>query len=188
MLLGPVQLVVFGLQNDRMKGDVARELQAAGQSGAIRVLDALAILKTPDGKVISLGASDLSPDQRAAFGSVVGALMGFGALGTGEGADVGAELGAAAFAKQNFGLSQEDIQGIAKDIPPGKTAVMVLIEHRWAVPLKEAFERAGGVMLAQGMVRPETLIGAGVNLAASVRAADQIGPSYSDTSYGMQAN
>jgi hypothetical protein len=65
---------------------------------------------------------------------------------------------------------------------------MVLIEHRWAVPLKEAFERAGGVMLAQGMVRPETLIGAGANLAASVQAADQIGSSYNETSYGMQAN
>ena len=188
MLLGPVQLLVVGLPNDRMKGDVARELQAASRSGAIRVLDALAILKTPDGKVISLGASDLTPDERAAFGSLIGALMGFGAMGTFEGAQAGAELGAAAFAQQNFGLSQEDIQGIAKDIPSGKTAVMVLIEHRWAVPLKEAFERAGGVMLAQGMVRPETLIGAGVNLAASVRAADQIRPSYSDTSYGMQAN
>lgn len=188
MLLGPVQLLVVGLPNDRMKGDVARELQAASRSGAIRVLDALAILKTPDGKVISLGASDLTPDERAAFGSLIGALMGFGAMGTFEGAQAGAELGAAAFAQQNFGLSQEDIQGIAKDIPSGKTAVMVLIEHRWAVPLKEAFERAGGVMLAQGMVRPETLIGAGVNLAASVRAADQIGPSYGDTSYGMQAN
>ena len=188
MLLGPVQLLVFGLQNDRMKGDVARELRAASQSGAIRVLDALAILKTPDGKVISLGASDLSPDERTAFGAVVGALMGFGALGTGEGADVGAELGAAAFAQQNFGLSQEDIQGIAHDIPPGMTAVMVLFEHRWAVPLKEAFERAGGVMLAQGMVRPETLIGAGVNLAASAQAADQLGTSYSDASSGMQAS
>jgi uncharacterized membrane protein len=175
MMYGPVQLLVVGLPNDRMKGDVARELQAASQSGAIRVLDALAILKTPDGKVISLGASDLSPDERAAFGSLVGALLGFGALGTLAGVEAGGELGAAAFAQQNFGLSQEDIQGIAKGIPPGKTAVMVLIEHRWAVPLKEAFERAGGVMLAQGMVRPETLIGVGANLAASAQAADQIG-------------
>ena len=188
MLLGPVQLLVFGLQNDRMKGDVARELQAASQSGAIRVLDALAILKRPDGTVISLGASDLNPDERAAFGSIVGALMGFGALGTVEGAEAGAEVGAAAFAKQNFGLSQEDIQGIANDIPPGMTAVMVLFEHRWAVPLKEAFERAGGVMLAQGMVRPETLIAAGANLAASIRAADQLGTSQSDPSFGVPAN
>jgi hypothetical protein len=89
MMLGPVQLLVVGLQNDRMKGDVARELQAASQSGAIRVLDALAILKTPDGKVTSLGASDLTTDERAAFGSLVGALMGFGALGTFEAVEAG---------------------------------------------------------------------------------------------------
>jgi uncharacterized membrane protein len=181
-------MVVFGLQNDRMKGDVARELRAASQSGAIRVLDALAILKRPDGKVVSLGASDLSPDERVAFGSIVGALMGFGALGTVEGAEAGAEIGAMTFAQQNFGLSQDDIQGIARNIPPGMTAVMVLFEHRWAVPLKEALENAGGVVLAQGMVRPETLIRSGANLAASVRAADQIGTSHSDTSSDIQAS
>jgi uncharacterized membrane protein len=183
MTLGPVHLVVIGLQNDRMKGQVARELQAASQSGVIRVLDALAILKTQDGKVISLGASDLSPDERVAYGSVVGALMGFGATGTEEGAEAGAEIGAVTFAEHNFGLSREDIQGIAKDIPPGATAVMVLFEHRWAVPLKEAIEDAGGIVLAQGIVRPETLIGLGANLAASVTAANQI-----DTASGMQAN
>ncbi len=188
MRLGPVHLIVIGLQNDRLKGQIARELQAASQSGVIRVLDALAILKTEDGKIISLGASDLSPDERVEYGAVVGALMGFGATGTDEGAQAGADLGADAFAKQNFGLSQDDIQGIANGIPPGMTAVMVLFEHRWAVPLKEAFEKTGGIMLAQGIVRPETLIGLGADLAASSMAAEQIESSYNDTSYGMQTN
>ncbi len=35
-----------------------------------------------------------------------------------EGAQLGAEIGASAFAERNFGLSQQDIQAIEQDIPP----------------------------------------------------------------------
>ena len=82
ILLGPVQLVVIGLPNENLKGQIAKQLHAASESGAIRVLDALAIQKRKDGTIVSLGASDLSPDERYGFGGIVGGLMGFGATGT----------------------------------------------------------------------------------------------------------
>lgn len=164
--LGPIQLVVVGLENDKLKGRIARELQRASESGAIRVLDALAIQRTKEGKVVSLGASDLSPEERITYGAIVGGLLGLGATGTEEGLEEGAEIGAETFAVQNFGLSSEDIQRIAADLPPGTTALMVLFEHQWAVPVKEAIQDAGGVMLAQGLVRPEELIAFGAELAA----------------------
>lgn len=179
MTIGPVQLVVIGLQNEKLKGQVARELHRASEKGTIRVLDALAIQKTTDGDVVSLGASDLTPDERMEYGAVIGALMGYGATGTGEGAETGAELGAVAFADRNFGLSAEDIQDIADDIPPGRTALLVLFEHRWAVELKEAVADAGGFVMAQGMVRPEDLIAFGADLAAASDRAQQIETSQS---------
>ncbi len=165
MTVGPVQLVVIGLENDNLKGQIARELHRASESGEIRVLDALAIQKTNEGSVVSLGASDLTPDQRVTYGAIIGGLMGFGATGTEEGMEVGAEMEANAFATRNFGLSGADIQAIAADLPPGTTAVMVLFEHRWAIPLKEALENAGGVVLTQGMIRPEDIMAYGAYLA-----------------------
>jgi uncharacterized membrane protein len=174
MMLGPVQLVVVGLENDKLQGQVSRELHKASSTGAIRVLDALAIQKTKDGAIITLGGSDLTPDQRVEYGAIVGGLMGLGATGTVEGAEAGAELGAETFANENFGLSASDVQAIARDVPPGTTAVMVLFEHRWAIPLKKAVERANGAVLAQGMVRPEDLIALGTNLALATATADQI--------------
>lgn len=174
MTLGPVQFVLVGLDNDKMKGEVARQLWRASDTGQIRILDALAIQKTRDGDVVSLGATDLSPDQRAQLGALIGGLMGFGATGTREGAEVGATMAAESFAEHDFGLSDEDIESIADSIPAGKTALMVLFEHRWAIPLKEALQDAGGVMLAQGMVRPETLMAFGADLAAAEAQADQI--------------
>lgn len=164
--LGPIQLLVVGLENDKMKGQVARELHRATEKGDIRVLDALAIQKRNDGTIVSLGASDLTPDQRVMYGAILGGLLGFGATGTEEGMEVGAEMGVEAFADKNFGLSGGDIQAIAQDIPAGKTALMVLFEHRWAVPVKEAIQDAGGVLLAQGMVRPETIIALGAGLSS----------------------
>jgi uncharacterized membrane protein len=159
--LGPVQLVVVGLENDKLKGQVARELHRASEKGDIRVLDALAIQKKNDGTIVSLGASDLTPDQRVVYGAIVGGLLGFGATGTEEGMEIGAGMGAETFADKNFGLSGGDIQAIAQDIPTGKTALLVLFEHRWAIPLKEALQDAGGVVLAQGLVRPESIIALG---------------------------
>jgi len=174
VLLGPVQLVVIGLPNENLKGQIAKRLHAASEDGTIRVLDALAIQKRPDGTIISLGASDLSPDQRYEYGAIVGGLMGFGATGTEEGLEAGATIGAEAFADRTFGLSDDDIQDIAADLPVGTTAVVALFEHRWALDLKQALQDAGGVVLAQGIVQPEDLIGFGADLAAAAANADQI--------------
>ena len=180
--LGPIQLVVVGLENDKLKGQIARELHRATEKGDIRVLDALAIQRRQDGTVVSLGASDLTPDQRVVYGAILGGLLGFGATGTREGAEVGAEMGVEAFADKNFGLSGGDIQAIAQDVPLGKTALLVLFEHRWAVPVKEAIQDAGGVMLAQGMVRPESLIALGAGLAG----AAMVTPPAQEASQGEQ--
>jgi uncharacterized membrane protein len=173
-----VQLVVVALDNEKMQGQVSRELHRASEKGVIRILDALAIQKTKTGGVVSLGATDLTPDQRYAYGALLGSLLGFGATGTEEGAIAGAELGEEKFATHNFGLSSADVQAIAQDVPPGVTAVMVLFEHRWALPLKAAVEQAGGMVLAQGIVRPEDLIAMGANLAAAEDTAERIEQNY----------
>lgn len=177
-LLGPVQLVVVSLDNEKMTGQVSRELHQASETGAIRILDALAIQRLQTGGIVTLSGTDLTPDQRYVYGALLGALMGFGATGTDEGAEVGAEMGAEKFATRTFGLSSKDIQDMAANITPGTTAVMVLFEHLWALPLKDAVQKAGGVVVAQGIVRPEDLIALGSNLAMAEATAQQIEQAY----------
>src|SRR6478736_3147500 len=99
--------------------------------------------------------------------------LGLGMPDSEEGAQLGAEMGASAFAERNFGLRQQDIQAIAHDIPPDRTLLLVLFEHRWAIPLKEAIMSANGEVFAQGIVRPETLIAVGAELGATIAAADK---------------
>jgi uncharacterized membrane protein len=177
MTIGPVQFFAIGLENDKLRGEIARELHLASDSGVIRVIDALAIQKTKDGGITSLGTSDLTPSERAEYGAIIGGLIGLGAVGTEEGLETGAIVGAEAFAEHDFGLSDEDIRSVAADLPPGTTALLLLVEHRWAIPIKEAVDNAGGVVLAQGMIRAADLVALGVNLAAASALAAQTEPS-----------
>jgi uncharacterized membrane protein len=171
--IGPLQFVAIELHNDNLKGQIATAIHAASAKGVIRVLDALAVQKTTDGTIKSLGATDLTPKQRKQYGSVVGALLGLGATGAVEGAQMGAELGARAFARKNFGLSKQEIRALAADMPTDRTLLLVLFEHRWAITLKEAVVSANGEVLAQGFVRPETLVELGAQLGAAVEAAEE---------------
>jgi uncharacterized membrane protein len=155
-MIGPVQLVVVELQNDRLQGQIVRELTELRNSGTIRILDLLFVAKQQDGSLITIKDSDLDIGQRMAYGAVVGELLGLYVAGE-EGARQGAEVGALAFADQTFGLSDADIREIATEILPGKSALFILFEHHWALGLKEAMQQAGGRVRAQGLVRPETL-------------------------------
>jgi uncharacterized membrane protein len=172
-VLGPIQFVAIGLHNENLKGQIAKELHAASASGAIRLLDALAIQRTKEGTIKSLGATDLTPKQRKEYGALVGALMGLGMTGSVEGAQEGAELGEKAFARKNFGLSKADIKALAAEIPADRTVLLALFEHRWAVELKKALVSADGEVLAQGFIQPETLVEVGAELSAAWDAAQE---------------
>ncbi|HEX6121585.1 MAG TPA: hypothetical protein VFY89_00420, partial [Ktedonobacterales bacterium] len=87
------------------------------------------------------------------------------------------------FADRTFGLSDDDIQDIAADLPTGTTAVVVLFEHRWALDLKQALQDTGGVVLAQGMVQPEDVMAFGAALGALGDVTDQ-----AETSQGTVAH
>ena len=58
-------------------------------------------------------------------------------------------------------LTQEDVENIGADLPRDTSALILLFEHRWAVPLREAIERAGGMPLADEWVHPSDLVAAG---------------------------
>ncbi len=169
--IGPVQLVVVELQNDKLQGQIQQELTRLRNSGTIRVLDLLFAMKQQDGSLVAITTTDFDTEQRMAYGAVVGALLGM-EMGGDEGAEEGAEAGALAFADQTFGLSDSDIHDIASEIPAGKSALFMLFEHHWAVGIKEAIMQAGGTMLAQGLVRPETLAVAS-ELMTEFQAMDQ---------------
>ena len=154
------------MDSKELKGEIANEIAKASEKKIIRVLDALAVRKEPNGSFTTLESTDLTPEQHKELGAVLGTFIGLGAGGV-EGAEAGAERGAQKFAENTFGLSKSDVRSMAQRVPAGKTLVMIMFEHRWARGLKEAADRANGVVLAEGIVRPEALVKAGAEMAGA---------------------
>ena len=111
--------------------------------------------KDSAGEIASVELSDLSDEERAEFGAIAGALIGLGMEGDEEGLEAGALAGAEA--AEDGILGDEAVWSIADVIPTGTTAAVALLEHRWAIPLRDAIRRAGGIPLADTWVHPEDL-------------------------------
>ena len=59
-------------------------------------------------------------------------------------------------------------------IPEGTAAAVALIEHRWAVPLRDMIAKAGGVTLADEWIHAKDLLAVGL-LAGAKETADTRG-------------
>jgi uncharacterized membrane protein len=177
MAIGPVQLLVLGFSQPDFHGEIIEELERLRESDTVRVIDALAVHKDADGEIEVLHLSNLSKDEAIELGSKVGALIGLGIEGE-EGIEEGALLGAQAAADGIHPFSDEDAWDVIEEIPNGSAAALLLIEHHWAVPLRDAIARAGGFRISDGFISPLDLIAIGLVTAeeAAEQHAMQTGP------------
>jgi hypothetical protein len=162
MTIGPIQAFVIGFpDNERFEGRIAEELARLSDVGEIRILDAVFVMRE-GGEVSVLRVSDLDDDQRTELRAAVGALVGLGVAGI-DGAEAGAELGASVDVEAV--TASEAIAGaILDDLPDGSSALVLAIEHLWAVPLRDAVRDAGGLVLAHRSLSAEDLVGFGMDL------------------------
>jgi uncharacterized membrane protein len=174
MAIGPVQLLVLAFEQPNFQGEVLAELDRLKENDVVRVIDAVVVHKDADGKVEVLKRSDLSGDEAAEFGATVGALVGLGAGGL-EGADAGAQAGAEGAAEGVDVFPEQEAWDVVGEIPTDTAAALVLLEHRWAIGLRDALTRAGGMRVADGFIHPLDLVAIGVLAAeeAETLAATQ---------------
>jgi hypothetical protein len=140
----PVQLLVLGLADGRLDGELAEELRRLRGEELVRVLDVV-LVTNEDGSHLRV--------------SETGAGFALGMVRT-----------------QDIDLSHLDgaeageLWSVAEEIPVGMTAVIALVEHRWAMPLQRAIARAGATPLAEEWVAPEDVASVGLGRAeASAR-------------------
>jgi uncharacterized membrane protein len=156
MTMGPVQLLVVGFEGGELNGEILAELDRLREDDVVRLIDLAFVRKDDYGNVEKILRSDLSPEEAEAFGATVGALIGFGAAGD----EPGAVEGAAAL--EDGHVFDEDVWYVADAIPNGAAAAVALLEHRWAIPLRDGIRRAGGFHLADAWIHPADLVGIGV--------------------------
>jgi uncharacterized membrane protein len=169
MAIGPVQLIVVGFNHPEFHGEIIAELERLHDEETVRVIDALAVHKDANGEIEVQHLSTLSKDEAIEVGSTIGALIGLGIEGE-EGAAEGAVLGAEAAADGVEIFSDEEAWDVLEEIPNDSAAALVLLEHHWAVPLRDAIARAGGFRISDGFVSPLDLVGIGLMSAEEAEA------------------
>ena len=146
MDIGSLEYVVISFEDDQFTNEILPELNAIQEKGLIRVVDLLFVMKETDSTVTIREVSELSDEELAAYDGIAGDLMGL--------------------------FTAEDIERLAEEIPPGTSAVVVLLEHTWATGLTEAVRRAGGMLLTGGLVTPDALTQVSAELAAAKEEND----------------
>jgi hypothetical protein len=164
MQLGPVQLLVIPFAEGNFDVTILVELRRLREHDVIRMLDLLFVAKDEVGNIAQLEQSDLTVQESAKFGTLVGALFGLGADGE-EGAAADRQAGDA-FADNNSSMRDAaDPWFLADTIPAGGVAAIALVEHRWAIPLRDAIEAPAAPDLVDCWLHPEDLIAIGADRA-----------------------
>jgi uncharacterized membrane protein len=169
MAIGPVQLLVLGFNQPTITGAIIEEFNRLRDNDMVRVIDSLTVYKDADGEVAVLKASQLSDEEAMEFGAKVGALVGLGAGGE-EGAIAGAVLGAEAAAEGVEIFDEDEVWDVLDELPSDSAAALILIDHRWAIPLRDAVYAAGGFPVSSGFISPLDLVAIGLITAAEVEA------------------
>jgi uncharacterized membrane protein len=165
--MGPVQILVVGYGPDaQFKGEALDELKKLADHDVVRLVDLLAVHRNEDDSVDKIEIGDVG--ELTQLGATAGALIGFGAAGE-EGMEAGALAGAEAGASGSL-YDDAEVWAVADAIPAGMTAVIAVLEHRWAIPLRDAIVRSGGVALADEWLHPEDMIAVGMIAAEGAGA------------------
>jgi uncharacterized membrane protein len=175
MAIGPVQLIVLGFSHPDFHGEIIAELERLRENDMVRVIDSLAVYKDADGGLEVEHLSNLSEREAIEYGTKIGALIGLGIEGE-EGIEAGAAAGAeevSAAGGVNV-FSEEQGWDVLEDIPNDSAAALVLIEHHWAVPLRDAIVRAGGFRISDGFISPLDLVEIGLVSAEEAKELHEL--------------
>lgn len=158
MTIGPVQLVVLGFVHPDFRREIVTELRRLREIGTIAVIDAQAIYKDARGNIEIEHLSTLEPAERAAMDGRIAALVGLSV--DAEQSTGRAAAGIGSDATQVF--TDEPAWELLDAIPNDSAAAVLLLEHRWAIPLRDAVARAGGFRIDDAFVSPLDLVHIGL--------------------------
>jgi len=121
MSLGPVELLVVKFPGNEFKGEIGPALADLVESGTVRVIDLLFIMKTEQGEVIARELSDLTNTGYVAFDPLVSEITGL--------------------------LSDDDVQEVAGMLENNSSGALLLFENIWAKRFRDTLENANAELI-----------------------------------------
>ncbi|WP_147796410.1 DUF6325 family protein [Cellulomonas sp. Y8] len=131
---GPVELIALAFPGDDVPGPVLAEVAALAGSDRVRVVDVVVVRPDDDGIEI-VEVADLD---------------GPAADGLADLADLADLVGRGLAGEHDLGL-------VAESLPPGASALVIVVEHLWAAALAAAAREAGAVVAHAELVPAEVV-------------------------------
>ena len=144
--LGPVQILLVGVDAEGADDMLAAELQDLRTQEGVRILDVLHVRRGYDDEVRRL--DPIEPGGHS--GALVEALL----VVDPDEPEPPAER------RLRISRRGEDAWFLADRLPCGAAAAILLIEHRWAIPLREAAAEVEAEIFGDAWVHPRDLVAA----------------------------
>ena len=123
MSIGPIEVVVIAFPENRFTGEIIPELQRLVDNETIAIVDGLFVTKDADGVTAFVEFAELGVDDDvAALAALLDRVEGL--------------------------VSDEDVDALTDAIEPNSSAAILVFEHTWAKPFRDALVGAGGVLAA----------------------------------------
>jgi hypothetical protein len=136
--------MVVNFEDTNFTGEIEAELIRLEETGTLRVLDVIFVAKSLEGDIEVIRTDDVHT------GALTQALLGIG--------DDAKAVDAT--------TDDADVWYAADAIEPGCAAGIMVLEHRWAIPLREAITAAGGKEAITEWVAEDEVVSLGVALPA----------------------
>ena len=153
---GLLQLVNIRFEGKLFPMDVMKQLKNILNRDLIRPVAYIVLVKDREGNIFVLEGGDLDEEEAVEMNTVIGYLIGLVAGRP----DIAGE-GAAADAS---GISEKHLQKMAEDLPPDRSALLLILEHVWTRRARDLFSSLGGSVVSHGMITQDMLIRLGAQL------------------------
>jgi hypothetical protein len=120
---GPIEIIEILFPDARFDGSILAELERLVQAGTISIIDGVLVTRGDDDELTMLEISEVDEEELGSLADLVDPL---------------GEL-----------ISDEDVEELAQGLAPGDAAAILVFEHTWALPLRDAIVGAGGQLAAQ---------------------------------------
>jgi hypothetical protein len=130
--LGPVELLFVEFPGNQFTGEIIPALSDLIDQGTIRVIDLVFVAKDGDGNAVGIELEDLPSESMDAFSALVEDLV-------------------------ESLISEEDVEDLAEALEPNSSAAIMLFEHTWAIPFRDALVNSGGQLVARLPITEEAL-------------------------------
>lgn len=126
---GPIDYIVVGFEGNKFDGSVLAAIADAIDQGIIALIDLAVVSRDNDDNVMTFNIADMGDAIAIDF--------------------------VEKYQPAKSTVDRDDIAEVGDLIEKNCTAGLLVIEHLWAKPLKQALINANGVLLAEGRIHPE---------------------------------